>query len=59
MLDTHAHADQMSGLLFFEEHETRLFMCHDYQPGGRLPEPEFHGTAYLRIPLDFECGQGR
>ena len=22
---------------------------------GRLPEPESNGTAYLRIPLDFDC----
>jgi len=92
--------------------ETRLFVCHDYQPGGRpmkfeatvadqkrnnvqlnehttredyiafrekrdaelsmpalilpslqvniragaLPEPGPNGTAYLRIPLDFDCG---
>jgi glyoxylase-like metal-dependent hydrolase (beta-lactamase superfamily II) len=92
---------------------TRLFMCHDYQPGGRplrfestvgeqkrsnvqlsehttreefvafrdkrdadlgmpqlilpslqvniragrLPEPDPNGVTYLRIPLDFDCGQ--
>jgi len=23
---------------------------------GRLPEPEDNGVAYLRIPLDFDCG---
>jgi len=94
---------------------TRLFVCHDYQPGGRplafettvgeqkrtnvqlnertrrdayvalreerdadlavptlllpslqvniragrLPEPEDNGIAYLRIPLDFDCGSAR
>ena len=42
VIDTHVHADPMSGLPFFRER----------YGAGALPEPESNQLSYLKIPID-------